>query len=1113
METKALFASLTTWYEASEDGDVSEDLDRQMEEASSSTRRSRAGNESRRCLSAMRWFRRTATEPSSSPRLLSLSPIRQESVSEQHYNGDHGDLVSNKSNGDLQHHLSAAAADGLKWRGDDVTSSSSKRAPPRSKQAPPQDATAALERVGGGEGRLQGGAALRHERELDLSPVRWRRKSTPASRTPPVSSAGGPLASADKMDEKRNPLLERVKNTKLSCFRSLGGKGGPGAHKGRQGAFGALHPLQHPVIVPASAANGTKSPEIVSSLEDEDCRGLLSPSGSCGYDPRPGRRQQRVGRRPLDSVGRREEGSLRPKSLVSPRIINNDAEPCTCRTRPRDLFFTSSEDVFYGPEDSLVTSTPKGVGPNAVRVLPSSGVRECGSPPRAEAVPNGIAVNATPTSCLTAKLKAMSEKYLKSSTGVVSRRLLAKLYRNTEGKKSKLRSFSYGALPGLEEFQRRHPAVNPLFQEEDDHDDDREQHHHRQGSGSGAALASSSAVTGTAAALLLCETNDGDSGIIVQEGSDCTSVLDVEDSSYLEQMPRFGGAARHLRSASQYEEWTPRLGHSGRGGSRQEEEGDEGREEWVGEEEYNNGEREEEVVSPSERCRRNRRRSGEGCRLKARSSSLDRREVFRKFRHRECSAEGGGGAGLSLTARQRRRQRTCSGDDVLALSFAPTGPPPSVPPPPPPLPSRGEARLREAVEAATEARRLRKDFKVVRLCRDHEAEELGIFIAKTKLTEHGYAGYLIAHVVPGGLAEREGTLRVGDEIVNVNGRRLRGLTMAQAREVLCSGPLQVDMVVSRPVGKDNSHDAPSRREEEEAESARPNAAAEGEMSSRLPESSVDYENVSLSNPSSLVNGRGMRRVSLSSGRGSSISERSSGSSPEPTLMAIATTPSEDSNCGALADGRRRRHFQKHRSQHRRGPLPSPPPRRRNSSPPPTSRLLGDGEESTTMSSPVTVEQEEGDVTDGVGMTTTNQSPHDDECSSSSGAFCTLPRRPRSAVCTFQTIIFEKGPGKKGLGFTIVGGRDSPRGALGIFVKSILASGQAADDGRLMEGDEVLAVNGEVCHDLTHADAVALFKRIKAGPVALHICRRVRAKNKSNKAKSCMDLIRASGPEE
>lgn len=62
---------------------------------------------------------------------------------------------------------------------------------------------------------------------------------------------------------------------------------------------------------------------------------------------------------------------------------------------------------------------------------------------------------------------------------------------------------------------------------------------------------------------------------------------------------------------------------------------------------------------------------------------------------------------------------------------------------------------------------------------------------------------------------------------------------------------------------------------------------------------------------------------------------------------------------------------------------------------------------------------------------------------------------------------------------------------GIFIKSVLPGGQAAEDGRLRAGDEILAVNGQVCHDLTHREAVQLFRNIKNGPIALHLCRRVK----------------------
>ncbi|GJQ68109.1 hypothetical protein Trydic_g10705 [Trypoxylus dichotomus] len=313
---------------------------------------------------------------------------------------------------------------------------------------------------------------------------------------------------------------------------------------------------------------------------------------------------------------------------------------------------------------------------------------------------------------------------------------------------------------------------------------------------------------------------------------------------------------------------------------------------------------------------------------------------------------------------------------------------------------------------------------LVRLVKNTPYEELGIVIAKKSPPGQGY---VIAHIVEGGFAHREGSLLVGDEITNVNGIRFTNLTISEARQSLCTQSLNVDLLVSRLISVNES-------------------------SNSTKEALVDYENAYVNK--TLLNNKHID--------GSHIDKFTS-----PLL-------------------KRQHYFQKN-----------------NNSKMFRRAIVSYGGQSKKIEASNIPNQIYNDPTN------KNKSTNIDNADNITTNFCTLPRRPSSSVCTFQTVVLEKGPGKKSLGFSIVGGRDSPKGALGIFIKTILINGQAAEDGRLKAGDEILAVNGHVCHDISHAEAVKLFKSVKSGPIALHICRRVNNKQSSTKAKSCSDLIQTS----
>ncbi|KAJ8341098.1 hypothetical protein SKAU_G00333890 [Synaphobranchus kaupii] len=77
--------------------------------------------------------------------------------------------------------------------------------------------------------------------------------------------------------------------------------------------------------------------------------------------------------------------------------------------------------------------------------------------------------------------------------------------------------------------------------------------------------------------------------------------------------------------------------------------------------------------------------------------------------------------------------------------------------------------------------------------------------------------------------------------------------------------------------------------------------------------------------------------------------------------------------------------------------------------------------------------------------------------------------------TATEIILKRGPA--GLGFNIVGGVDQQciMNDSGIYVAKVKENGAAALDGRLQEGDKILEINGHKLENLSHGDAVELFR--------------------------------------
>ncbi|XP_065340777.1 multiple PDZ domain protein-like isoform X6 [Cloeon dipterum] len=102
--------------------------------------------------------------------------------------------------------------------------------------------------------------------------------------------------------------------------------------------------------------------------------------------------------------------------------------------------------------------------------------------------------------------------------------------------------------------------------------------------------------------------------------------------------------------------------------------------------------------------------------------------------------------------------------------------------------------------------------------------------------------------------------------------------------------------------------------------------------------------------------------------------------------------------------------------------------------------------------------------------------------SSIAAAASVATPPPPLAC--REVRLARGP--DGLGFSIVGGHGSPHGDLPIFVKTVFESGAAATSGAIRRGDQIVAVDNVSLEGLTHHEAVAILKHATGSVVTLTI---------------------------